>query len=113
MTQRQLGFKVGALKMSIHLWADQPLLMHTQHPAAFAVAVKAHLNWKHLHEVAPVYQKELGVLDGSLQGFSAPGVENWQGFREELAGGGKRRQHGQAGQKEQFKLGPVPASEET
>jgi hypothetical protein len=38
----------------------------------------------------------------------APGVE--QGSRAELACGGK---HVQAGQKEQLKLGLVPASEET
>lgn len=51
-----------------------------------------------------VYQKD------PFKASQPPGVENWQGFREELAGGGK---HGQAGQKEQFKLEPVPASEET
>lgn len=49
----------------------------------------------------------------SFKASQPPGVENWRGFREELAGGGKRRQRGQAGQTEQFKLEPVPASEET
>lgn len=39
--------------------------------------------------------------------------EDWQGSREELACGGKQRQHVQAGQKEQLKLELVSASEET
>lgn len=48
-------FEGGCLKDG-HTSVDPkqpPLLMSIQHEAVFVLLVKAHLNWKHLHEVAP------------------------------------------------------------